>query len=246
MLGVRVVPLLCDAAEGFIPSVADCAALITGRTRAIVLVTPNNPVRSSSNGDLPPIFETTVYFLFLQTGAIFPAELLASFAVLAQERGIALVVDETYRDLIPSGRPHTLFSSPRTSPPHASGWEWRANFIQLYSFSKSYCVPGHRLGAIIASPTFLAQVHTVLDCMQARIHRSLSLSHGVHHSHRVPDMSAKTDPGCTCVASAEAPPLRPCDCPVSGGAPRIISVCSATGVGRGLAGWILRVCSTPL
>lgn len=86
--------------------------------------------------------------------------------MLAKERGIALVIDETYRDLIPSGHPHMLFS-PTTD------WEWRKNFIHLFSFSKSYCVPGHRLGAIVASPTFLNQVNTVLDCMQVRM-KSLS------------------------------------------------------------------------
>jgi len=100
---------------------------------------------------------------FFQTGAIYSPELLASFANLAQERGIALVVDETYRDLITSGPPHRLFSPASSTNP---GWEWRSNFIHLFSFSKSYCVPGHRLGAIIASPLFLDEVNTVLDCMQ--------------------------------------------------------------------------------
>lgn len=102
---------------------------------------------------------------YFQTGAIFSPELLSSFAILAKERGIALVIDETYRDLIPSGQPHKLFT------PFASStdWEWRANFIHLFSFSKSYCVPGHRLGAIVASPILLDHVNTVLDCMQVGI-----------------------------------------------------------------------------
>ncbi|KAF8585074.1 PLP-dependent transferase [Ramaria rubella] len=139
-LGVRTVPLQCHASEGFLPSVSECNKLITSRTRAIVLVTPNNP-----------------------TGAIYPPDLLCSFAKLAKEHDVALVVDETYRDLVPSGLPHRLFSPAAST---MAGWEWRANFIHLFSFSKSYCVPGHRLGAVVASPEFLDHVNTVLDNIQ--------------------------------------------------------------------------------
>lgn len=70
------------------PDPADVAALIGERTRAIVLVTPNNP-----------------------TGAIYPPELIASFYELARERNIALVLDETYKDFMPVERsPHNLFA----------------------------------------------------------------------------------------------------------------------------------------
>ena len=31
---------------------------------------------------------------------------------------------------------------------------------------RSYAIPGHRLGALVASPTFLAQVSKTLDCLQ--------------------------------------------------------------------------------
>jgi alanine-alpha-ketoisovalerate/valine-pyruvate aminotransferase len=138
----------------------DCATLVTPRTRAIVLVTPNNPVRIIAmilNGSF-----CLSRLLSCQTGATYSPALLSSFAMLAKECGIALIVDETYRDLIPSGPPHKLFGSTPI-------WDWRSNFIHLFSFSKSYCVPGHRLGAIIASPICLDQINTVLDCMQASI-----------------------------------------------------------------------------
>ncbi|KAF8527587.1 PLP-dependent transferase [Hysterangium stoloniferum] len=140
MLGVHTIPLPCDASNGFMPSVELCANLITEKTRAIVLVSPNNP-----------------------TGAILSPALIASFSQLASVRGVALVIDETYRDLITTGAPHKLFGSDSSK---ANDWEWRKTFIHLFSFSKSYCVPGHRLGAIIASPLILEQINTVLDCMQ--------------------------------------------------------------------------------
>jgi len=68
---------------------------------------------------------------------------------------VALIVDETYRDFLLEGPPHHIFNGP-----------WRSNFIHLFSFSKSYCLPGHRLGAIVASPFLLQKIKTVLDCLQ--------------------------------------------------------------------------------
>lgn len=132
MLGVEPRPLICRGEDGFLPDPARAEALIDERTRAILLVTPNNP-----------------------TGAIYPPALIRDFAKLAQRRGVALVLDETYRDFLPEGAPHDLF---------ATGLD--AHVVQLYSFSKSYCIPGHRLGAIAAMPHVIGEIAKVLDCMQ--------------------------------------------------------------------------------
>lgn len=92
------------------------------------------------------------------TGATYPPETVAAFADLARRRGLWLVLDETYRDFLPAGAgaPHALF---------AEG-EWRDNVVQLYSFSKSYAVPGHRLGALIAGAAAIAEIAKVLDNVQ--------------------------------------------------------------------------------
>ncbi len=134
MLGIEAVPLPASAADGFVPSARAARALIGPTTRAIVLVSPNNP-----------------------TGATYPPEVLAAFLALAREAGLALVVDETYRDFLPAGRtrPHELFR----------GGRWRDALVHLYSFSKSYAVPGHRLGAVVADPAVLAEIAKVLDCV---------------------------------------------------------------------------------
>jgi aspartate/methionine/tyrosine aminotransferase len=88
MSGVNSVPL--STGPDMIPLAADCARLITPRTKAIVLVTPNNP-----------------------TGAEYPAQTLRDFALLAKRHNIALVIDETYRDFDSRlGAPHDLFSDP--------------------------------------------------------------------------------------------------------------------------------------
>jgi aspartate/methionine/tyrosine aminotransferase len=104
---------------------------------------------------------------FLQTGATYPPSLIASFAQLARAHNIAFILDETYRDFInTSAPPHNLFASKT----------WRSSLIHLFSFSKSYCIPGHRVGGIVASPTLLNQVRTVLDCLQVCPPRAIQLA----------------------------------------------------------------------
>ena len=88
MMGVRAIPLTTDGA--LLPDPERAAALITERTRAIVLVTPNNP-----------------------GGVEYPATLVRAFFDLAQSRGLKLIVDETYRDFdARTEAPHDLFATP--------------------------------------------------------------------------------------------------------------------------------------
>jgi aspartate/methionine/tyrosine aminotransferase len=91
------------------------------------------------------------------TGAVYAPAVIASFAALCRRRGIWLIMDETYRDFLPEGqdRAHELFNEP----------SWTENVIQLYSFSKAYCVPGHRMGAVVASQALVLQFMKVLDCL---------------------------------------------------------------------------------
>jgi len=91
------------------------------------------------------------------TGAVYPPGVIAAFAAVCRRRGIWLILDETYRDFLPDGqdRAHDLFAGP----------SWINSVIQLYSFSKAYCVPGHRLGAIVAGEALVQQFMKVLDCL---------------------------------------------------------------------------------
>lgn len=129
MQGITTVPL--PTGTDLLPDPAAAAARITPRSRAIVLVTPNNP-----------------------GGVEYPPALMDAFADLAARHGLALIVDETYRDFHTlDGPPHGLFSRP--------GWE--EVLIHLYSFSKAYRLTGHRVGAIIAGQARLAEVEKFLD-----------------------------------------------------------------------------------
>jgi aspartate/methionine/tyrosine aminotransferase len=134
MTAVRAVPL--DTGATLIPDAEVAAKLITPKTRAIVLVTPNNP-----------------------GGVEYPAETVAAFRDLCRKNGLALIIDETYRDFDSrhsielGGRAHDLFADP----------DWADTVIQLYSFSKAYRLTGHRVGCIVAGTARLAEVEKFLD-----------------------------------------------------------------------------------
>ena len=129
MSGVRCCALPCQG--DMIPDPAEAARRITERTKAIVLVTPNNPC-----------------------GVEYPADVIQAFYDLAKSHGLALIIDETYRDFHSlSGPPHRLFEQE----------DWQDTLIQLYSFSKAYRLTGHRVGAVVSCEARLAEIEKFLD-----------------------------------------------------------------------------------
>lgn len=127
--GVKTVPLAVG--DDMLPDPEAAAQLITDRTRAIALVSPNNPA-----------------------GVEYPATLLRAFFDLARDKGIALILDETYRDFDSrSGAPHDLFADP----------EWDKTLIHLYSFSKAFRLTGHRIGALMSSREMMGEIEKFVD-----------------------------------------------------------------------------------
>jgi len=89
-LGITPVYAPFEEGRGGVPDPAVIAALITPRTRAILLVTPSNP-----------------------TGAVIAPAVIAELFALARRHHIALLLDETYNAFLPAGAPpHTLFGQP--------------------------------------------------------------------------------------------------------------------------------------
>jgi alanine-synthesizing transaminase len=76
----RAVHYPCRAASGFVPDPAEIEALITRRTRAIVIVNPNNP-----------------------TGAVYPRETLTAIARLAEQHRLVVFCDEIYDQILYDG-----------------------------------------------------------------------------------------------------------------------------------------------
>ena len=129
MAGVKSIPLDTDANMN--PIVEKAEALITDRTRAIVLVSPNNP-----------------------SGAIYSNQLLQKFFDLCKSNQIRLIIDETYKDFHPkASQPHTLLENNN----------WDQVLTILYSFSKTYRMTGHRIGALLTSKENLIEIEKALD-----------------------------------------------------------------------------------
>ena len=129
MAGVKSIPLETDANMN--PILEKAEALITDRTRAIVLVSPNNP-----------------------SGAIYSNQLLQKFFDLCKSNQIRLIIDETYKDFHPNAsQPHTLLENNN----------WDQVLTILYSFSKTYRMTGHRIGALLTSKENLIEIEKALD-----------------------------------------------------------------------------------
>jgi aminotransferase len=83
LVGGTAVPVPTREAEGFALDPAAIAARITARTKAIVLVSPNNP-----------------------TGAVTPPDALRRIAGIARDRDLVVVSDELYAPLLFDGAEH--------------------------------------------------------------------------------------------------------------------------------------------
>ncbi|WOJ95593.1 aminotransferase [Congregibacter brevis] len=153
MQGIDAIHLPFRHDRAGVPDPKEAAALLTDETKAIVLVSPSNP-----------------------TGAVYPPSVISEFRDLAAQRGIALILDETYRDFLTDeqGPPHNLIQESH----------WDETLVQLYSFSKTFSLTGYRIGAVSASERVIDAVAKVMDTVQIctpRISQDAAL-YGLKHA----------------------------------------------------------------
>ena len=86
--GGTPVHYLCDEENGWMPMIDDIRAKITDRTKAIVVINPNNP-----------------------TGAVYSPEILREIADLAAERGLIVMADEIYDKILYDDAVHSTFAA---------------------------------------------------------------------------------------------------------------------------------------
>jgi aspartate/methionine/tyrosine aminotransferase len=128
-----IVPVYLEPGPDLVPAEEAAEELITPRTRAIVLVTPGNP-----------------------SGVTVDPDRIVRFADLASRRGVALILDETYRSFRDTQAPaHPLFADPG----------WPETVVSLHSFSKDLAIPGYRVGALVASQELNREVRKLADCV---------------------------------------------------------------------------------
>ena len=79
---------LCDEGNGWLPDLADLRSKISKRTRAVVVINPNNP-----------------------TGALYPVELLRELVEIARRHQLIVYADEVYDKTLYDGATHTSIAS---------------------------------------------------------------------------------------------------------------------------------------
>jgi alanine-synthesizing transaminase len=84
LTGATPVYYVCDEQSEWFPDINDIRSKITDKTRAIVIINPNNP-----------------------TGALYPDEILMQIADIAREHGLLIFSDEIYDRLVMDGKKHT-------------------------------------------------------------------------------------------------------------------------------------------
>ncbi|MGN0623606.1 MAG: pyridoxal phosphate-dependent aminotransferase [Oscillospiraceae bacterium] len=88
LAGGTAVHYICDESSEWYPDIDDMRAKITDKTKAIVLINPNNP-----------------------TGAVYPRDVLEQIAQVARENELILFSDEIYDRLLMDGVEHTSIAS---------------------------------------------------------------------------------------------------------------------------------------
>jgi alanine-synthesizing transaminase len=88
LAGGKAVHYLCDEESDWMPDLDDMEAKITDRTKAVVVINPNNP-----------------------TGALYPKEVLEQIAEIARRHGLMIMADEIYDRLVMDGAQHISIAS---------------------------------------------------------------------------------------------------------------------------------------
>ena len=86
--GGEPVHYICDEQQDWQPDLADIEAKITPRTRALVVINPNNP-----------------------TGAVYSKEMLLSLIAIAEKHNLLLFSDEIYDKILYDGHQHIALAS---------------------------------------------------------------------------------------------------------------------------------------
>lgn len=88
LAGGTAVHYICDEGSEWFPDIKDMESKITDKTKAVVIINPNNP-----------------------TGAVYPREVLEQIVKLAREHDLIVFSDEIYDRLLMDGVEHTSIAS---------------------------------------------------------------------------------------------------------------------------------------
>jgi len=133
------VPYYLDEENNWEPDITDIRKKVTPRTRALVLINPNNP-----------------------TGSRYSREVLEELVKLSLERNIVIFSDEIYDKLVLDDEDSISIASLSDEAP----------VITMNGLSKSYLVPGFRIGwAVITGRKNMMSdyIEAINRCLRARL-----------------------------------------------------------------------------
>lgn len=88
LAGGKAVHYICDEESDWMPDIQDMESKITDKTKAIVVINPNNP-----------------------TGALYPEDILIQIVELARKHNLMIMADEIYDRLVMDDEKHTSIAS---------------------------------------------------------------------------------------------------------------------------------------
>jgi aspartate/methionine/tyrosine aminotransferase len=169
--------------EDLTPDMSVLPSLITPRTKAIVLISPNNPTGAVT----PPETIQKIQQLCQDKGT-FPCVIIYYYSILLLlnyfSKGLWLIADEAYEDFVFDDATHYSPTGP--------------NVINIFTFSKSYGMAGWRVGYVLFPPElkgwsslflslFFFSCSLIIGKWASRRHGQ-GAGHGPHQ--RVPDLAA--------------------------------------------------------
>ena len=124
--GAKAVHYACRPERGFVPDPVEVESLVTDRTRALVVINPNNP-----------------------TGAVYPRDVVEGLADIAARRHLVLCSDEIYDEMLYDD---AAFVPLATVAGHARETDGRAALCLTFGgLSKVYRACGLRVGWLVFS-----------------------------------------------------------------------------------------------
>lgn len=120
--------------RGFLPSITELEALVSPRTRMIIVNSPSNPL-----------------------GAVFPREVLDELLAFARRHDLWILSDEVYERFTWSA-PHVSLAALE-----AESSDGVARVFSVFSFSKTYAMTGIRVGYLVTPPGLAATMRSMQE-----------------------------------------------------------------------------------
>ena len=131
-VGATTIEVPLDEKRDWSLSATEVIAAIDKTTAAILLCNPNNP-----------------------TGTVYSRRDLDIIAAAAKERGITIIVDEVYRNMVYDGEFYSL----------ATNEEFKETVIRVMSFSKDFSLTGWRIGYLQAAASRMSKLVAIHDTL---------------------------------------------------------------------------------